>query len=103
MISLIERHNWPGNIRELENVIEAGVHLSNEEVMGKDALPDYLKLHKVHMKELSLKDCVEETEKKEIERALRRFKFDKKRVAEALGIGNSTLYDKIRKYQISDQ
>jgi transcriptional regulator with PAS, ATPase and Fis domain len=103
VISLIEQYNWPGNIRELENVIDAGVHLSNEEVMGKDAIPDYLKLHNVNMKELSLKDCVEETEKKEIERALRRFKFDKKRVAEALGIGNSTLYDKIRKYQISDQ
>ncbi|WP_311765539.1 MULTISPECIES: helix-turn-helix domain-containing protein [Bacillaceae] len=55
------------------------------------------------MKEESLKDIVEETEKKAIERALRRFKFDKKRVAETLGIGNSTLYDKIKKYQISDQ
>lgn len=71
--------------------------------MGKDALPDYLKRHKVNRKEVSLKDSVEETEKKTIERALRRFKFDKKRVAEALGIGNSTLYDKIKKYQISDQ
>ncbi|WHY99715.1 sigma-54 interaction domain-containing protein [Peribacillus simplex] len=103
VISLIEQYNWPGNIRELENVIDAGVLLSNEEVMGKDALPDYLKLHNVNMKELSLKDCVEKTEKKEIEKALRRFKFDKKRVAEALGIGNSTLYDKIRKYKISDE
>ncbi|MFF2498723.1 sigma-54 interaction domain-containing protein [Peribacillus sp. NPDC058075] len=103
VISLIEQYNWPGNIRELENVIDAGVHLSNEEVMGKDALPEYLKHPNVNRKELSLKDCVEETEKKEIEKALRRFKFDKKRVAEALGIGNSTLYDKIRKYKISDQ
>ncbi|WP_430039447.1 sigma-54 interaction domain-containing protein [Peribacillus simplex] len=103
VLSLIEQYNWPGNIRELENVIDAGVHLSNDEVMEKDALPDYLKRHKVKMKEESLKDIVEETEKKAIERALRRFKFDKKRVAEALGIGNSTLYDKIKKYRISDQ
>ncbi|MDQ7862392.1 helix-turn-helix domain-containing protein [Peribacillus frigoritolerans] len=44
---------------------------------------------------------MEETEKKAIERALRRFKFDKKTgFAETLGIGNSTLYDKIKK--ISD-
>ncbi len=103
VLSVIEQYNWPGNIRELENVIDAGVHLSNDEVIGKDALPDYLKRHNVKMKEESLKDIVEETEKKAIERALRRFKFDKKRVAETLGIGNSTLYDKIKKYQISDQ
>ncbi|MDQ7862393.1 hypothetical protein RCO48_19500 [Peribacillus frigoritolerans] len=36
-------------------MIDAGVHLSNDEVIGKDALPDYLKRHNVKMKEESLK------------------------------------------------
>ncbi|MGE7781053.1 sigma-54 interaction domain-containing protein [Peribacillus sp. NPDC097264] len=101
VLSLIEQYNWPGNVRELENVIDAGVHLSDDEVMRKDSLPDYLKCYKAKIKEASLKDSVEEVEKKTIESALRRFKFDKKRVAEALEIGNSTLYDKIKKYKIN--
>ena len=101
--SLLEQYDWPGNIRELENVIDAGVHLSSNEEIGMDDLPDYLKNHKLETRKRSLKDIVEETEKKVIEKELKRFNFDKNRAAAALGIGNSTIYDKIKKYQISDQ
>lgn len=103
VLSLIEQYNWPGNVRELENTINACVHLTNDEVIGMDTLPEYIKMHKVKTKERSLKEIVEETEKKVIEKELKRFMFDKKKVADALGIGCSTIYDKIKKYQISDQ
>ncbi len=100
--SLMKTYDWPGNIRELENVIEAGVHLSNDMVIGIDALPEYLKVHKEITHERSLKDIVEETEKKVIESALKNYEFDKNKAAKALGIGNSTIYEKIKKYQIAD-
>lgn len=104
VISLMEKCDWPGNIRELENVIYASVHLTNDETLRIEALPDYIKKHENEkFEEKSLKDIVEETEKKVIEQALKKFKFDKKKVAKALGVGNSTIYDKIKKYQISDQ
>jgi len=100
--SVMRRYDWPGNIRELENVIEAGVHLSNDMVMGIDALPEYIKGHNEKIFERSLKDILEETEKKIIERALKNYEFDKNKAAKALGVGNSTIYEKIKKYQIAD-
>ncbi|MFB5284124.1 sigma-54 interaction domain-containing protein [Peribacillus sp. Hz7] len=100
VLSLIEQYDWPGNIRELENVINAGVHLSSNGEIRIDDLPHYLKNYKLEAEERSLKDIVEETEKKVIEKALKKFNFDKNRAAAALGIGNSTIYDKIKKYQI---
>ncbi|MGG3779887.1 helix-turn-helix domain-containing protein [Schinkia azotoformans] len=66
-------------------------------------IPEYLKNYKLKTQEKNLKEILEETEKKIIENALKRFNFDKNRAAEALGIGNSTLYDKIKKHQISGQ
>ncbi|MFJ8260062.1 sigma-54 interaction domain-containing protein [Peribacillus asahii] len=100
VLALIEQYDWPGNIRELENVINAGVHLSSNGEIRIDDLPHYLKNYKLEAEERSLKDIVEETEKKVIEKALKKFNFDKNRAAAALGIGNSTIYDKIKKYQI---
>ncbi|TQR15438.1 sigma-54 interaction domain-containing protein [Psychrobacillus soli] len=99
---LLKKYSWPGNIRELENVMEAGVHLSNENVLEIDALPEYLKRDSKKVRNRSLKEIVEETEKKEIERMLKNFKFDKNMAAEALGISNSTIYEKIKKYGITE-
>ncbi|MFJ7973441.1 sigma-54 interaction domain-containing protein [Psychrobacillus sp. NPDC096389] len=98
---LLRNYSWPGNIRELENVMDAGVHLSNEDVMEIDALPEYIKRDSEKIQNKTLKEIVEETEKKEIERMLKSCKFDKNRAAEALGISNSTIYEKIKKYGIT--
>ncbi|QTC41558.1 sigma 54-interacting transcriptional regulator [Bacillus sp. V3] len=102
-LSIIEQYEWPGNIRELENVIDAGVHLSDGEIMGIEALQDYfVKSKTTKMEKRSLKNIIEETEKKAIERALKQCAYDKNKAAESLGIGNSTIYDKIKKYAITD-
>ena len=103
VLSLIEQYDWPGNVRELENVIDAGVLLSSNEEIRMTDVPEYLKNYKFNTEEKNLKEVLEETEKKIIEKALKKFNFDKKRAAEALGIGNSTLYEKIKKYQIFGQ
>jgi transcriptional regulator with PAS, ATPase and Fis domain len=101
VMKVLERYDWPGNIRELENIINASVHLANGEVLGLDSLPDYLKRQKKDLEEKSLKDIVEEAERKAIESALKQHQFDKYKAAKALGIGKSTLYDKMKKYQFS--
>ncbi|MEH7574401.1 helix-turn-helix domain-containing protein, partial [Cytobacillus firmus] len=49
----------------------------------------------------NLKLLLEETEKNAIETALKKFSYDKNKAAESLGIGNSTIYDKIKKYNIT--
>ena len=100
--TILKKYDWPGNIRELENVIDAGVHLSYDEVMGIDVLPEYLKRQHDKVQERSLKDIVEKSEKEVIEGALKNFDFDKNRAAKSLKIANSTMYEKIKKYQITD-
>jgi two-component system response regulator PilR (NtrC family) len=39
-MAVLERHHWPGNIRELENAIERAIVLGNGDMVGLDALPD---------------------------------------------------------------
>ncbi|KAF0821410.1 sigma 54-interacting transcriptional regulator [Cytobacillus firmus] len=99
--ALIKQYDWPGNIRELENVLEASVHLTDSETIGLEELPDYLKGGEKKSEIKNLKLLLEETEKNAIETALKKFSYDKNKAAESLGIGNSTIYDKIKKYNIT--
>ncbi|WP_010531787.1 sigma-54 interaction domain-containing protein [Lentibacillus jeotgali] len=98
VMSLLEQYNWPGNVRELENVIEAAVHLTNNDNITADDLPEYIV--RAEAKERGLKQIVEDTEIMVIEKHLKRFNFDKRKVAGVLGIGYSTLYEKMKKYGI---
>ncbi|MBN6188285.1 sigma 54-interacting transcriptional regulator [Aneurinibacillus sp. BA2021] len=100
VLSLINQYDWPGNIRELENIINAGVHLASDKEIRMEDLPDYLKNHQFKTQDISLKDIIEKTERKVIEEALKRFNFDKNKAAAALGIGHSTIYEKMKKYKI---
>ncbi|WP_436376193.1 sigma-54 interaction domain-containing protein [Cytobacillus sp. BC1816] len=99
--ALIKQYDWPGNIRELENVLEASVHLTDSETIGLEELPDYLKGGENKSVIKNLKLLLEETEKNAIETALKKYSQDKNKAAESLGIGNSTIYDKIKKYNIT--
>ncbi|MCF6136338.1 sigma-54 interaction domain-containing protein [Pseudalkalibacillus berkeleyi] len=94
-------HNWPGNIRELENVVEAAVHLSYMETIEPEALPDYLiERNETHVGSQSLKDLVENTERNAIKKALDQHHGNKIAAAKALGIGKSSLYEKLNKYKL---
>ncbi|MDM5339799.1 sigma 54-interacting transcriptional regulator [Fictibacillus enclensis] len=98
---LFDSHNWPGNARELENVIEAAVHLCHGERITKDALPDYLKeVSVLSLGKRSLKEIMEETEKRVLQAALREHHGDRLKTAKTLGIGKTSLYDKLKKYGV---
>ncbi|MED4975671.1 sigma 54-interacting transcriptional regulator [Heyndrickxia faecalis] len=102
-LSALERYNWPGNIRELENAVHAAVYMASSDRIGLEDLPDGIRERANRKKEYSLKERMEAAEKQIIEEALRAACFDKKRAAKALGIGHSTLYDKMKKLRIEDQ
>ncbi|MFC4557772.1 sigma-54 interaction domain-containing protein [Virgibacillus kekensis] len=100
-LALIKDYHWPGNIRELENAIEVAVHLSEEGTIDVHSLPSYLNRgRKDYTEKRTLKQQLEDTEKQIIEQALKKYQYDKLKVAESLGMGKSSLYDKLKRHNI---
>ncbi len=93
---LLLSYHWPGNVRELENAIERALLISRQPEIQPQDFP--FQLHPVNGDpgELSL-DAIE---KRHIERILRETKWNISRSARILGIDRTTLYNKIRKYQL---
>ncbi|MGC1632476.1 MAG: sigma-54 dependent transcriptional regulator, partial [Gelidibacter sp.] len=90
----LERYDWPGNIRELENSIQRAVIMCNKQVDVSD-LPHYLKFNIDFPKEdifLSLK----EVEKRHILKVLEATNNNKTKAADILQIDRKTLRDKIK-------
>ncbi len=91
-ISVLERYNWPGNIRELENVIQRAVIMADGQIEIKD-LPDFLKF------EIDFPDSkllpLREMEKEYIKRVLLHTQGNKTKAAEILQIDRKTLRDKL--------
>ncbi len=95
-------YDWPGNIRELENVLERMVLMSETEKIGYDQLPP--EIHKVEPTsqnsslKVKMEDISRVTEKQMIIDALNRTNQNRTRAAELLGISRRTLQNKIKEY-----
>ncbi|WP_432405871.1 sigma-54-dependent transcriptional regulator [Wukongibacter sp. M2B1] len=104
-IEILTRHNWPGNIRELKNVIQRIISISNNEEITKEDISFYLSLNDkknedsryVHNQDML---SLEELEKQHILYVLTEVKGNKDKAVDILGISKKTLYNKIRKYNI---
>ncbi len=89
-------HTWSGNIRELQNVIEKAVILSE----GKTLKLKDLSLNTPSKSSSSSSQTLEEAEEKTIRDALARCNGNLSMVAKELGISRPTLYSKLKKYDI---
>ncbi len=99
VMNLFLSYHWPGNIRELENVIEAAIHLTKEEVITLDALPPYLTSNRNPTpKGRTYREEMEDAEKRILSRALTENNYDRLLAASSLNISKSSFYEKIKKY-----
>lgn len=104
-MKVLKNYEWKGNVRELKNVIEYALNFSEEEIIKKENLPQYL-LEYVHedKKETtidnSLTAMVDNYECKIIKEALETSKYNVLKTAELLNIPRQTLYYKLKKYNL---
>jgi PAS domain S-box-containing protein len=104
-MSLLLAHDYPGNIRELENIVEHAFVLFSEGDIGVDHLPGYL-LNRVEASSSPppspavTAENLRDAEARTIESALRRNNFNRLAAARELGIHKSTLFRKLKKYGI---
>lgn len=94
-------YDWPGNVRELENAIERAVALGSGPYVSVHDLPSNLQYpnsDRAPVKEEMLP--LDELERRAILSMLKQTGGDKQKAARALGIGKTTLYRKLKEYQI---
>ncbi|MDZ7738936.1 MAG: sigma-54 dependent transcriptional regulator [Bacteroidales bacterium] len=112
-VRLFLHYEWPGNIRELKNVINRAVLLSDSGIIKAQSLPDEIRFSKVtgnhfqrEKEQLSragnLKEATEITEKDLIISALIKCNWNKSKAAKLLSIDRKTLYNKIKHYDIEN-
>ena len=99
MRSLLD-YSWPGNVRELENSIEHATVLAKGKYIEISDLPAAILQTEIGKPAGSNRSMVE-NERKLLLEVLEECDWNKKAAAHHLGISRSTLYDKIRKYQIT--
>lgn len=98
-VKALQRYLWPGNIRELRNVLERAVLLSSSrELKPKDL--NFEAAGPVEPEEREDELSLEQVERRHIERVLRHTRGAMSRSARILGISRSTLYQKVRTYGI---
>jgi len=104
VLKLLCNYNWPGNIRELENILESAILLSKGNCITIEVIPESIRHFKdgnINIKEKKEINSLINVEKETILEALRESKNNISKISRILGIDRSTLYRKIKKYKIS--
>jgi DNA-binding NtrC family response regulator len=111
-MAALQRYNWPGNVRELENAIERAVVLCRRPQIDIEDLPEVLQTtamaqiaNSAASPELPdspqpLETALQGPERRIIEAALKRNAWNRQATAAELDINRTTLYKKMRKYQL---
>ena len=99
-ISKLETYNWPGNTRELKNIIERAVILTDKEILTADLFPVDMVTREMPTVPSTDGYSLRDTEKRQILKVLAITQGNKSKAAKKLGIGVPTLYRKMKEYDI---
>lgn len=103
-LHLLQRYTWPGNIRELKNIVRRSVLLCNASKVHLDHLPQEIQRHSPQPTETDITDSSDlkaiqhQTERQLIEETLKKVRYNKSEAARLLNIDRKTLYNKIKQY-----
>ncbi|MEE8377780.1 MAG: sigma-54 dependent transcriptional regulator [Candidatus Aminicenantaceae bacterium] len=109
VMKILDNHSWPGNIRELENLIERAVVLTKTSILNRESLPPFLlslqngNLSSVSLSQEkgSLKNKLQTFQRKTIIEALRKSHGIQKKAAAILDVKPTTLNEMIKRLKIS--
>jgi transcriptional regulator with PAS, ATPase and Fis domain len=107
-LQLCLQYSWPGNVRELENVIERAVILSPGEFIVPESLPPNIQESKPAatsreiIKDLTLEESLDQAERQILLETLESFSWNRQLSARTLGISRTTLFNKMRRFQLVD-
>ncbi|TCK85286.1 sigma-54-dependent transcriptional regulator [Albibacterium bauzanense] len=107
VIAVFESYEWPGNLRELKNVVKRMVLLTQGDTVQVSALPEDMvqslknNINSYDISGDDLKSKSEAHERQLIIEVLQKVKYNKSKAAQLLNIDRKTLYNKLDKYQIS--
>ena len=101
-MALLSQYSWPGNIRELENVIESSVALGKGTAIGIDDLPEYIRNLSIetYRRRSSNIPTLEEHEKQYIRWVLEMSQGNKSKAAKMLAIDRVSLWRKMKRYDL---
>ncbi len=100
-LHILLEHQYPGNIRELENILQHAFVLCQNSVIEKKHFPAYLFRPLKQKTKSSTSQSLEDFDKTRIEEALSRNKYNRFNTAKELGIHVTTLWRKMKKYEIN--
>ena len=105
VIDAFLRFDWPGNVREMQNVLEGAIQLADSPLITYDLVKDYFNQPGTQVAETLIKAenedlTISAVEKQMIESYLEKYKYNKTEAAKALGMSRRTLYRRLKEYNL---
>ncbi|MBU2064021.1 MAG: sigma-54 dependent transcriptional regulator [Candidatus Omnitrophica bacterium] len=111
-LELLMKYNWPGNIRELENVLQRAIVLVEKEIITPQELPFYIRCVNEDIKVKTdsvdfskplldtVKEITEDVEKQIIIKALNRTNWNRTEAAQLLQVSRKSLFNKMKRFNL---
>ena len=106
VMAIFKAYVWPGNIRELKNIIRRAVLLTKGNIVTSETLPQEMihsletPLYEKSFAGDDLKEAIDRIEYEKIKTVLEKVKYNKSKAAQLLNIDRKTLYNKLKQYNI---